>query len=62
MNFDGYYNFLIELLHLMEKEKFHNPIHNEMWSVCENVVDIHDVLENAPDWFEDAIEKAAVKK
>ncbi len=60
-NFDGYYNHLIEQLKLMEQEKFHNPIHSQMWSVCEKVEDLIQTIENAPNWDKDAISHAAVK-
>jgi uncharacterized protein (TIGR00730 family) len=61
-NFEGYYDSLIELLLKMEKEKFHNVIHNEMWSVCESVEGIAKSLEDAPSWGADAINHASVKK
>lgn len=60
-NFEGYYNSLTELLKLMEREKFHNPIHAQMWSVCERVEELVDLIENAPDWDKDAIRHASVK-
>ena len=59
-NFEGYYDPLITLLHQMEAEKFHNKIHQEMWSVCTNVEEIGQTIENAPKWREDAIKQAAV--
>lgn len=60
-NFEGYYDSLIELLELMEREKFHNPIHAQMWSVCEKVEDLVGIIETAPDWDKDAIHQASVK-
>lgn len=61
VNFDHYYDPLIELLQKMENEKFHNPEHSKMYSVCENVDDLYDVLENAPLWSSDAISFASAK-
>lgn len=61
-NFENYYNPLIELLLKMEKEKFHNPIHNDMWSVCESVEKIEQTLKDAPSWGLDAIDHASVKE
>ena len=46
----------------MEREKFHNPIHAQMWSVCEQVEDLVSLIENAPDWDKDAIHHASVQK
>lgn len=60
-NFEGYYNPLIELLEKMEKEKFHNTIHNNMWSVCNSLNELPKVLEEAPIWTKDAINHASVK-
>ncbi|MBT4792892.1 MAG: TIGR00730 family Rossman fold protein [Halobacteriovoraceae bacterium] len=62
VNFEGYYDPLVELLLKMETEKFHNSIHNDMWSVCHSVDEIHNSLEAAPSWQETAIAQAAVKK
>lgn len=61
VNFDNYYDPLITLLDNMEKEKFHNPIHRQMWVVVENVENIHVAIENAPSWSQDAIKSAAAK-
>lgn len=60
-NFEGYYDPLVELLLRMEKEKFHNEIHNEMWSICDSVKQIAQTLEDAPLWGADAINHASVK-
>jgi uncharacterized protein (TIGR00730 family) len=60
-NFEGYYDPLIELLNRMEKEKFHNAIHQEMWSVCNKVEDLIFTLEQAPKWDKSAINHAAAK-
>lgn len=60
-NFDHYYDHLIEQLKIMEKERFHNPIHSEMWSVCTKIEDLNQVIESAPSWSESAIEHASVK-
>jgi uncharacterized protein (TIGR00730 family) len=60
MNFDGYYDPLLTLLDHMEKEKFHRPLHRDMYSVCEYLSDVLKVLEDAPSWAEDAIKRASV--
>ena len=60
-NFDGYYDPLIELLNKMEKEKFHNTIHQDMWSVCDKIDDLISTINNAPKWYKSAIKQAAVK-
>lgn len=62
LNFEGYYDPLIELLNTMEHEKFHRPIHRDMWSVANNLDEIPKVLEDAPEWSSDAINHAAVDK
>lgn len=61
VNFHGYYDPLIGLLHHMENEKFHRPEHKNMWSVCDDIESIHSVLESAPAWSSDAINTAAVQ-
>lgn len=61
MNFEGYYNPLIQLLDNMEKERFHNTIHRNMWSVANDLNDVLKVLEDAPSWSTDAILDASVK-
>mgnify|MGYP003684776597 FL=1 len=61
-NFEGYYDPLIALLEKMVHENFHNPIHNNMWSVCEHLDQLPNVLDEAPLWSKDAIAHAAVKK
>jgi uncharacterized protein (TIGR00730 family) len=60
-NFDGYYNPLLELLDNMEKEKFHNPEHSKMWSVCSKLSELQDVLNNSQEWSTDAIHSASVR-
>ena len=60
-NFEGYYDPLIQLLDRMESEKFHRPVHREMWSIANSLDDIPQVLEDAPEWSADAIHQAAVK-
>jgi uncharacterized protein (TIGR00730 family) len=60
-NFEGYYDPLIELLERMEQEKFHNPIHNKMWSICDSVQSLSKCLNQAPNWEADAINHASVK-
>lgn len=60
-NFQGYYDPLITLLETMEQEKFHNPIHNNMWSVCNDIESLAGVLEDAPSWSADAINHASVR-
>jgi len=60
INFDGYYDPLIQLLENMEKEKFHRPIHKNMYSVANGLDDLAKVLEDAPQWRSDAITSASV--
>lgn len=60
-NFDGYYDPLIAQLKLMEREKFHNPIHAQMWVECREVGELPQIIENAPAWSEDAIQHASAK-
>lgn len=60
LNFQGYYDPLIGLLHHMENEKFHRPIHSKMWSVANSLEELPKVLEEAPEWSSDAINHAAV--
>ncbi len=62
VNFQGYYDPLIQLLNNMQKEKFHAPAHENMWSVANGLEDLAQVLEDAPAWSSDAIKNAAVKK
>lgn len=59
-NYEGYYDPLLELLDRMENEKFHRPVHREMWSVANNLDEIPQVLHDAPEWSSDAISHAAV--
>lgn len=61
-NFEGYYDPLITLLETMERERFHNPEHKEMWSVCSSINELQNVLTGAPVWSPEAIHNAAVKK
>ena len=62
VNLDGYYDPLLSLLENMEKEKFHREIHRDMFSVALGLHDVFEVLEDAPDWSEDAITTASVNK
>jgi len=61
VNHKGYYDPLIELLNRMEYEKFHAPIHKDMWSVANTHELVPKALEDAPLWSSDAIKHAAVK-
>jgi len=60
INFEGYYDPLLQLLDNMQRESFHRPLHRQMWSVANNLSELEEVLENAPDWSSDAIALAAV--
>jgi uncharacterized protein (TIGR00730 family) len=60
-NFENYYDPLLELLKNMENEKFHNPEHKHMWSVCESVDTLLETLEKSPEWSADAIKNASVR-
>ena len=62
VNYRGYYDPLIELLHGMQEERFHGPTHADMWSVANNLEDLSQVLEDSPAWSADAIKKASVEK
>ncbi len=60
VNFEGYYDPLIQLLDNMERESFHRPVHRNMWSVASSLDDLLTVLDDAPAWSSDAINHAAV--
>jgi uncharacterized protein (TIGR00730 family) len=60
-NFDGYYDPLLQLLENMEIEKFHNPEHRKMWSVCSSISELEETLENSHKWSADAILNASVR-
>lgn len=62
VNHRGYYDPLIKLLENMQREKFHAPAHDNMWSVANGIEDLAKVLDDAPGWSADAIAHAAVKK
>lgn len=61
VNFDGYYDPLIKLLHNMETEKFHNTIHREMWVECRDASDLLKAIDDAPKWLDDPILEASAK-
>jgi len=61
VNFEGYYDPLLALLKNMENEKFHNPIHSQMWTECKQVEKISQALLDAPKWSNDSINYASVK-
>lgn len=61
VNFDRYYDPLIELLSNMEKEKFHNTIHNQMWIECKDIENVLHLIDTAPKWLNDAISHASAK-
>lgn len=60
-NFEGYYDPLIELLNRMEKERFHNKIHQHMWSVCSKVSELIETIKTAPKWDKSMIIHASAK-
>ena len=60
-NFENYYDPLLQLLENMEKEKFHNPEHRKMWTVCNRIEDIHKAFDESHEWSEDAINNASVR-
>ena len=62
LNFQGYYDPLVTLLHHMENDKFHSPLHSQMWSVANSLEELPQVLEDAPAWSTDAIKHASVKE
>jgi uncharacterized protein (TIGR00730 family) len=59
MNFKGYYDPLITLLESMIKEKFHNPIHESMYTIIERPQDVLKALQDSPEWSADAISTAS---
>ena len=61
INHKGYYDPLIKLLENMQRERFHAPHHEDMWSVANGIEDLVKVLDDAPAWSSDAIKNAAVK-
>ena len=61
VNFEGYYDPLIKLLNNMEKERFHNPIHSQMWIECDQIEQILDIIDQAPAWIQNPIEQASAK-
>jgi len=60
-NFEGYYDPLIELLRRMVQEKFHNPIHAQMYSICSDIAQLRETIENSAIWSADAINHASAK-
>ena len=61
VNFEGYYDPLIELLHKMEVEKFHNVIHRQMWVECADANDLLKAIDEAPKWIENPILHASAR-
>lgn len=61
VNFEGYYDPLIELLNKMETERFHNSIHNQMWVECNTAAELLNTIDQAPKWIEDALSQASAK-
>lgn len=61
-NFEGYYDPLIELLNRMEKERFHNKIHQKMWSECSKVSELIQTIKDAPQWDKSMITHASASK
>jgi uncharacterized protein (TIGR00730 family) len=62
VNFDGYYNPLLEMLENMIEEKFHNNIHRDMYTVIESEKGVINALNSAPTWSKDALKNAAVSR
>lgn len=60
-NFNNYYDPLLKLLKNMEENRFHNKIHSQMYSICQDVPQLIEIIENSPVWSEDAINHAAVE-
>jgi len=61
VNYDGYYDPLMQLLANMQKEKFHNPIHDQMWSVCSSIKEVLDIIDNEKEWSPSIIKEASAK-
>ncbi len=60
VNFEGFYDPLLELLGHMQQHKFHRPEHAAMWSVACELTQLPRVLEDAPAWGAEAIHLASV--
>lgn len=61
VNFEGYYNPLLELLESMVQEKFHRPLHRDMYTIVNDIEELIEALHQSPKWQEDAIKTASVK-
>jgi uncharacterized protein (TIGR00730 family) len=61
INHRGYYDPLKDLLSNIQKEKFHNEIHQNMWTFIDSTDELINAINNPPKWEEDAIKFAAVK-
>ncbi|MCP4723708.1 MAG: TIGR00730 family Rossman fold protein [bacterium] len=62
LNINDYYSPLIEQMERSIEEKFMDNIHGQMWTVSNSVDEIMAVLENPPEWSENAIEFANITK
>jgi uncharacterized protein (TIGR00730 family) len=61
INFDGYYDPLVLMLKSMIQEKFHNEVHEDMYTVIQTPAEFIDALSSAPSWSTDAIKQASAK-
>ena len=61
VNFEGYYDPLIELLNKMETERFHNTIHGEMCVECKDASHLLQTIDEAPKWIDNPILEASAK-
>lgn len=62
VNFDGFYDSLLELLSKMVKENFMRPEHLSLWTVVTDAKDALSAIENTKDWESSALQIATFKK
>ena len=60
INYDGYYDPLIEMLERCVEEAFMRPVHRDMWTVIKHPQDLLQAIQTAPAWDHSAINFAAV--
>ncbi len=60
MNFNRYYDPLIQMLDMSIEQKFMDPRHADMWSVVEHPEHVIDAIRSAPGWDESAKDFASI--
>ncbi len=60
VNINGYYNALIDMLHLAINENFMREVHKNMWEVVDSPEKVLDAIYNSPDWNTNARSFAAI--